>query len=45
MHPIVDIRHNFRYALRVKRKQNICISGNAITLQVILRTFEGLQLY
>ena len=45
MHPTIDISQNFRYFLRVKRKKNICASGNEITLQIIIRTFEGLHLY
>ena len=45
MYPIVDIWQNFEYVLKVKRKENIFAAGNVITLQIILRTFEGLHRY
>ena len=44
-YPITDIWQNFQYVLRVKRKENISTSGNEITLQKIIKTFEGLLLY
>ena len=44
-HSDVDIWQNFGCVLRVKRKKNICTSGNVRTLQIILRTFEVLHLY